>query len=85
MRRYFYMLVISILIVGEIFFFFSPWGMMTICPLVSLKVEQEKKGVVSTGWLLKSEKFCKVWHCQLGSKRGQGWQGKYRWRQDQAW
>lgn len=43
------MLVISILIVGETFF--SAWRMMTICPLVSLKMEQAKKGGIATGWL----------------------------------
>lgn len=43
---------------------------MTICPLVSLKMEQEKKGLISTGWLSsKKGKFSKVLHCQLGKRR----------------
>lgn len=37
----FYMLVIWVLIVGEIFFN-SAWRMMTICPLVSQKMEQKE-------------------------------------------
>lgn len=67
-------LVISILIVGEIFF--SLWRMMTICPLISLKMEQNEKGVISAGWL-SSEKarFSQVCHCQLDSERRQLCQG----------
>lgn len=43
---------------------------MTICPLVSQKMEQEKKGLISTGWLSsKKGKFSKVLHCQLGKRR----------------
>lgn len=51
---------------------------MTICPLVSLKMEQEKKGLISTGWLSsKKGKFSKVLHCHLG-KRRQGSAGRHR-------
>lgn len=43
---------------------------MTICPLVSLKMEQEKKSLISTGWLSsKKGRFPKVLHCQLGKRR----------------
>ena len=42
---------------------------MIICPLVSLKMEQEKEGLISTGWLSsKKGKFSKVLCCHLGMR-----------------
>ena len=65
------MLVFLVLNVGEIFFFFfnSAWRMMTICPLVSEKMEQKRRILFQqTGFLLKRESSQKFSHYQLGSR-----------------
>lgn len=64
------MLVFLVLNVGEIFFFFnSEWRMMTICPLVSEKMEQKRRiPFPQAGFLLKTESSPKFSHYQLGSR-----------------
>lgn len=70
------MLVISVLIVR--FFSSLTWGTMTICPLVSLKMEQEKKRAqfLRAAFLLKRKKFSKISHSTARWAAGQGCCGK---------
>lgn len=84
-RWYFYILVISILIVGEIFFFSlnveDDDHLSSGFTVLWFLSEQEKKGFIATAWFSsKKGKFSKVLHGQLG-KRRQG----CCWRQGRGW
>ena len=72
-RWYFLRAGHSVLIVGGFFFFFfnSAWRMMTVCLLVSQKMEQKRRIQFQlSGFLLKRESSQKFSHCLLSSR---GW------------